>query len=480
MPSCCSLGRLRLVTRPRWTGSSPTENTIGIVAVTALAAEPACFATGRSDHRNLAMDQIGQEHRQAIVEALQPTDPTRYIPAFEAAGFIEAIAERGYVARGGIGRPGTDKPDHWQRRLLRPSRERPRDRSTAKCNLKIPPCDVACHLTPRQWDRESRKRAAAALSRSARLNRGKGTASIDLEKGIVIRAFSTSADLLGGTEFLTSIDDYARTFVRAREAGFHGVQLYLEIDGGVLNLKSTEGTLRDIARAARNEGVGAPEPGDRSASILADVRRCPATIRRSAHCDESADIARSLGCRGALVIPGYVGKMWDPATDQVCYADAYRRTVEGLTKLAMTAESLGVSMDVEPIWNMFLLSPLEIRDLVDEVGSGMCGVLLDTGNVTAWIRRAVAAHSGSTRTGDSHEGLPAPGGYHSRIRSASRRRCKLAGTGFRRARNALQRLLDRGAVSLSPSQRRYSEPHFRRHGSDSRRGSARRLDWYRN
>jgi hexulose-6-phosphate isomerase len=103
-------------------------------------------------------------------------------------------------------------------------------------------------------------------------------------------------------------------------------------------------------------------------------------------------IARSLGCRGALVIPGYVGKMWDPATDQVCYADAYRRTVEGLTQLAVAAESLGVNIDVEPIWNMFLLSPLEIRDLVDEVGSGMCGVLLDTGNVTAfgfaeqWLR----------------------------------------------------------------------------------------------
>src|SRR5580704_3527180 len=100
------------------------------------------------------MDQIGQEHRQAIVEALQPMVLDRYILAFEVAGFIEAFAERGYKARGGIGRPGTDKPDHWLRRLLRPSGERPRDRSAAKRNLKIPPCDVACHLTAPRWDGE--------------------------------------------------------------------------------------------------------------------------------------------------------------------------------------------------------------------------------------------------------------------------------------------------------------------------------------
>jgi hexulose-6-phosphate isomerase len=41
-------------------------------------------------------------------------------------------------------------------------------------------------------------------------------------------------------------------------------------------------------------------------------------------------------------------------------------------------------MLIEPIWNMFLLSPLEMRRLVDEVSSPCCGVLLDTGNVTLY------------------------------------------------------------------------------------------------
>src|SRR5580704_15647746 len=115
------------------------------------------------------MDQIGQEHRQAIVEALQPMVLDRYILAFEVAGFIEAFAERGYKARGGIGRPGTDKPDHWQRRLLRLGGEWPRDRSAAKCKLKIPPCDVACHLTRTQWDGEEYHAPTGRSGQSRRL-----------------------------------------------------------------------------------------------------------------------------------------------------------------------------------------------------------------------------------------------------------------------------------------------------------------------
>jgi hypothetical protein len=48
--------------------------------------------------------------------------------AFNVAGFIEAFAERSHKARGGIGRPVSDKRDYWQRRLLRVRAKRPRYR----------------------------------------------------------------------------------------------------------------------------------------------------------------------------------------------------------------------------------------------------------------------------------------------------------------------------------------------------------------
>ena len=49
----------------------------------------------------------------------------RHVLTFDSASFVEAFAERGRIARVGIGRSVSDKPDHGHR-LLRPRRERPR------------------------------------------------------------------------------------------------------------------------------------------------------------------------------------------------------------------------------------------------------------------------------------------------------------------------------------------------------------------
>jgi L-ribulose-5-phosphate 3-epimerase len=212
------------------------------------------------------------------------------------------------------------------------------------------------------------------------------------KKAIVIRAFSDSPGFLAGVEFLRSPEEYSRVFGRARKLGFHGVQLYLEITGGLLNLDTGEALLYEIAQRAREEGIAfpsleiAPLQYSFTAEDAEERMRGVDVVRRALR------IARILGCPGVLVIPGYVGKMWDPRTDQVDYEDAYQRTSECLRKLVPYAEEFGVAMHVEPIWNMFLLSPLEMRGLVDAVGSSVCGVLLDTGNVSLvgfaeqWIR----------------------------------------------------------------------------------------------
>lgn len=212
------------------------------------------------------------------------------------------------------------------------------------------------------------------------------------KKGIVIRAFSSQPGFLAGTEFLTSLDDYSRVFQRARRSGFAGVQLYLEIAAGLLNLEASDDLLEQIARRARDEGIEfpsleiAPLQYSFTADDAAERVRGVAVVRRA------IEIAERLGCPGVLVIPGYVGKMWDPTTDDVYYEDAYCRTVDCLRQLTDDASRHGVDLLVEPIWNMFLLSPLEMRSLIDEVGSARCGVLLDTGNVTLvgfaehWIR----------------------------------------------------------------------------------------------
>src|SRR5215471_15329518 len=54
-----------------------------------------------------------------------------HVLAFDWAGFVEAFAEGGDIARVGIGRPVSDKPDHRHRGLLRACRKRPRRRRAA-------------------------------------------------------------------------------------------------------------------------------------------------------------------------------------------------------------------------------------------------------------------------------------------------------------------------------------------------------------
>ena len=129
------------MTRPSLTGSSPTANTIGIVAVAALAAS-SLHGTRRDDHGHRAADQVSHSSRQAIVFALYPAVLDRHVLAFDIASVIEAFAERDRKARGGIGRPVSDKRDHRQRRPLPMRSKGPRNCSTAEERDELAPLHV--------------------------------------------------------------------------------------------------------------------------------------------------------------------------------------------------------------------------------------------------------------------------------------------------------------------------------------------------
>ncbi len=212
-----------------------------------------------------------------------------------------------------------------------------------------------------------------------------------MKKAIVIRAFSADPDFLAAADFLQNEDDFARCFDRAVEFGFEAVQLYLSPQG-YLSLESDDRHAEGIARRARAGGIELTsleiEPFSFSLTDDdPDVRRQgESTVRRA------MQVGAVMEAPGVLVIPGYVGLPWDPSAKPVRYDLAYERLRESLRALAPTAEQLGVTVMIENIWNMFLLSPLEMRGMIDEVGSPRVGVLFDTGNVIQfgfpeqWIR----------------------------------------------------------------------------------------------
>ena len=93
------------------------------------------------------------------------------------------------------------------------------------------------------------------------------------------------------------------------------------------------------------------------------------------------EVASWLGCDTILVVPGAVQVAFEPGSEVVDYDVAYERALEALKELAPYAEELKVSIAVENVWNKFLLSPMEMRDFIDKVGSPYVGSYFDVGNV---------------------------------------------------------------------------------------------------
>ncbi len=95
------------------------------------------------------------------------------------------------------------------------------------------------------------------------------------------------------------------------------------------------------------------------------------------------DRAAALEVEAILVVPAVVG-MPDEPQPRVSYADALQRTFDTLRNLRHEAESRGVTIAVENVWNRFLLSPFEAADLLDRINSPYVGWYFDTGNVMAF------------------------------------------------------------------------------------------------
>lgn len=212
-----------------------------------------------------------------------------------------------------------------------------------------------------------------------------------MKKGIIIRAFSGSSDFLGDTGFLSCADDFSRCFDRAREEGFEAVQLYVEAEG-YFSLASDAKVCEEITGRAERAGVALASLEIAPLSYLFTDPKAEVREHAEKTVCRALEIAASMGMPGVLVIPGYVGLQWDLSTEPVPYEDAYNRTRDGLKAVAPVAERLKTHAMVEPIWNRYLLSPLELRALIDEVGSEYVNVLFDTGNVVLfgypeqWIR----------------------------------------------------------------------------------------------
>ena len=167
----------------------------------------------------------------------------------------------------------------------------------------------------------------------------------------------------------------------AKDAGFEGIELALGTEGEI-TMTSTDEELLSLKAYAEELGIKIPSlssglcwTDSLSSDDPAERQRAFDMVVRQLYC------AKMLGAETILVIPGSVSVSFVPEWPTVSYDVVYERALEAMKKLAPIAEEYGVEIGMENVWNKFLLSPIEMRALIDEIGSDYVGAYFDTGNV---------------------------------------------------------------------------------------------------
>jgi L-ribulose-5-phosphate 3-epimerase len=193
----------------------------------------------------------------------------------------------------------------------------------------------------------------------------------------------------GGLEGTYDLRD---AFDKARAADFDAMELAISATG-VLTLDTSEEQARALADDASKFGI---EISSLAVSPTWDnliTSNDEATRQKAKQIVRRAlEMAMWLSTKTILILPGAVDATRYPDQQPVPYDVAYDRLLAALQDLAPVAENYQVNLAFENVWNKFLFSPLEVRDLIDKVGSAYVGIHLDTGNVIQigypehWIR----------------------------------------------------------------------------------------------
>lgn len=174
------------------------------------------------------------------------------------------------------------------------------------------------------------------------------------------------------------------SFLLAKDAGFEGVEVALDEAAGEITLTTTEQELLEIKKQAEDAGIQLYSVASGlywsywlNSDDTAERQKAQDIVKKQ------LDTAAALGCESILVIPGTVNAEFAAPGRVIDYETTYQRSLEALLQLKAHAEACKVEIALENVWNKFLLSPMEMRDFIDKIGSPYVGSYLDIGNVLA-------------------------------------------------------------------------------------------------
>ena len=203
---------------------------------------------------------------------------------------------------------------------------------------------------------------------------------------------------IGGFEAAKPV---AQALAEAKRMGFEGMELCF--GAGCFAPGISQAECKAIKKTAKDLGmkIESLATGNYWAHLLTDPR---ASVRKKAlaFTKEYLQVAKWVGAKVVLVIPGAVAVPWDPSQPVVPYATVWKRATAAIRQCLPTAQKLGVTMGIENVWNWFLADPLTMKAFVDQFKSRRVGVYFDVGNCIIngfpehWIeilgKRIVAVH----------------------------------------------------------------------------------------
>jgi L-ribulose-5-phosphate 3-epimerase len=186
----------------------------------------------------------------------------------------------------------------------------------------------------------------------------------------------------GGLEGTAATSDFLRA---AAESSFDAVEICIGEPGSAFGLDATEQLCRSVVAEA--EGLGIKIPSVASGLYWSrSLGDSDATARSRALDDlkKMLRIASWLGAKTLLTIPGSVDIFFQPNRPAQPYQEVWDNASEGLLNALEAAESHGVKIGIENVWNKFLVSPLEMARFIDQFQSPWIGAYVDVANLAPW------------------------------------------------------------------------------------------------